>query len=798
MADRILRQRIINLFESGDVGAGIKANDLAALLQKMHPEYARKKKELPKRVAKVMRDLDLEAPDGAKGNDGGAGDGHAEQDTEAEIDALIDAVGPGEQNLLNQRIRKRYASRVAVGGGQDSEPSSAAEASGGSSRHGKRQRKRKSSSRREEKEAKRRGAAGEGGKSSSSLTVSSSGSARVVPLPKMSYSDLGGVETVLQDIRELIEYPLTHPEIYTHLGVEPPRGILLHGPPGCGKTLLANAIAGQVQLPYYRISAPEVVSGMSGESEQRIRDLFREAVQEAPSLIFIDEIDAITPKRESAARGMERRIVAQLLTSMDSLTLDNTEGKPVLVIGATNRPHSLDPALRRAGRFDREICLSVPDSASRMRILQVLAGKMRLAEELDLAEVARLTPGFVGADLAALTKEAAVIAINRVFHVLAEEESQNANADEGEADEPSSSSGPARPRSGSLDRRSAVSAALSAVEPFTEEQLQAKDLCVTMSDFVKAVKKVQPSAKREGFATAPNVTWADVGALEGVRDDLELSIMQPIRHPERFEAVGLQVPAGVLLYGPPGCGKTLLAKAIAHESGANFISVKGPELLDKYVGESEKAVRKVFHRAQMSSPCIIFFDELDALCPRRGSSGSASGVSERVVNQLLTELDGLESRRSVFVIAATNRPDIIDPAMLRPGRLDKLLYVPLPGPADRSSILKTLTRKTPLAEGAAEEIEKISRTPACEGYSGADLALLVREATIFALREDQTPPIQVSGKNFHSALAKVLPSVSEDDQRVYDLMQGRLRQVRISSSGNGDDSGGGGVPGAEM
>ncbi|RHY83476.1 hypothetical protein DYB35_009990 [Aphanomyces astaci] len=424
----------------------------------------------------------------------------------------------------------------------------------------------------------------------------------VVTRPTTRYTDFGGINSILKEVQELIEYPLTHPEIYTHLGVEPPRGILLHGPPGTGKTMLANAIAGESGACFLKVSAPEIVSGMSGESEQKVRELFEQAIANAPSIIFIDEIDAITPKRENSSRGMEKRIVAQLLTSTDTLNLENTGGKPVLIIGATNRPNDLDPALRRAGRFDREICLGIPDEPSRERILRVLASKMRLSGDMDFKDLARRTPGFVGADLVSLTKEAAVLAVNRIFSTLL-------------TTTPVPPHGPAEDVDD--DARRTVNDEIRSVAPFTAEQLE--PLRVDMMDFLNALPKVQPSSKREGFATIPDVSWSDVGALVQVRAELVLSILHPLQHPERFAALGLKMPAGVLLYGPPGCGKTLLAKAIANESGANFISIKGPELLDKYVGESERAVRQVFERARASSPCIVFFDELDALCPRRGA-----------------------------------------------------------------------------------------------------------------------------------------------------------------------------------
>jgi ribosome biogenesis ATPase len=584
--------------------------------------------------------------------------------------------------------------------------------------------------------------------------------------PTARYSDLGGIGGVLQEVRELIEYPLTHPEVYEHLGIEPPRGTLLHGPPGCGKTLLANAIAGELGVGFLSISAPEIVSGMSGESEQKVRELFDTAAASAPCVVFIDEVDAITPKRETSSRGMEKRIVAQLLTCMDSLTMERTGGKAVAVIGATNRPNDLDPALRRAGRFDREICLGVPDEAARERILRVMCSKLRLSGDFDFSVVAKRTPGYVGADLNSLTKEAAVLAINRIFpHLQLDQDGEDREEGEGEGH-------------GTAARRR-----------LTEEEMA--DLFITMEDFLQATRKVQPSAKREGFATAPDVTWADVGALTSIREELSLSVLQPIAFPERFEKLGLSIPAGVLLYGPPGCGKTLLAKAAASESGANFVSVKGPELLDKYVGESEKAVRQVFQRARASAPCIVFFDELDSLCPRRGSSeGGNGGVSERVVNQLLTEMDGLESRKGVFVIAATNRPELIDPAMLRPGRLDKLLFVPLPSPEDRAVILGTLCKRVAVEPGT--DIGRIGCDPRAQGYSGADLAALVREAGLDVLREAGgagAPAADfITAANFERAFARVQPSVSKHDSRVYMGMQRRLRTARGHAEGGADAS----------
>ncbi|CAN0247079.1 unnamed protein product [Ectocarpus sp. 12 AP-2014] len=584
----------------------------------------------------------------------------------------------------------------------------------------------------------------------------------------------------------------------------------------------------------------------------------------------MDEVDAITPKRETSSRGMEKRIVAQLLTCMDSLTIENTGGKPVVVIGATNRPNDLDSALRRAGRFDREICLGVPDLAARARILEVMASKMTLAGDVDFQQIAKKTPGFVGADLSSLTKEAAVVAINRIFTRLRAARpppitSDPCSNDNGNGGAPStahyvappaatgkprgggdaavapanpedsgsaSGAGAAEPSldsvlgdaSGSLTTSPSSSTAVQqgkktaevvgagaedaaeAVGGFLAGPLSAAQLAplsVTMEDFLTAVKKVQPSAKREGFATVPGVSWSDVGALASVREELSLSILEPIAYPERFEKLGLTIPAGVLLYGPPGCGKTLLAKAIASESGANFISVKGPELLDKYVGESEKSVRQVFQRARASSPCIVFFDELDALCPKRGGGGEGGGVTERVVNQLLTEMDGLEARKNVFVVAATNRPELIDQAMLRPGRLDRLLYVPLPSASDRVSILKALSATVSL--GPDVDLHAIGHSPKAEGFSGADLAALLREAGLDVLRQLKSRELIVGkgaytekgagtvvmATNFNNAFLRTQPSVSATDRSFYVSMKDRLCKARAHPSEALPPAGGG-------
>lgn len=564
----------------------------------------------------------------------------------------------------------------------------------------------------------------------------------------VTFADIGGIEDTLLEICKLLVH-MKHPEIYQSLGVIPPRGFLLHGPPGSGKTHLAHAIAGELELPFIKIAATEIVSGVSGESEERVRDIFEKAVSSAPCLLFIDEIDAITPKRETALREMERRIVAQLLTCLDDLNQKDATTQ-VLVIGATNRPDSLDPALRRAGRFDREISLGIPNEAARSRILKVLCKKLKLRSDFDYLSLAHQTPGYVGADLMALSREAATCAINRTFEELN-----------------------VLPNKKLDDKVQSAMNWLEDIPPLTEEQLQ--NLYIEQSDFENALKSVQPSAKREGFATVPDTTWNDVGALKNIREELQLAILAPVNHREMFEKLGLSSSGGILLCGPPGCGKTLLAKAIANESGINFISVKGPELINMYVGESERAVRQCFQRARNSAPCVIFFDELDALCPRRNESAE-SGSSARVVNQLLTEMDGLESRKQVFVLAATNRPDIIDPAMLRPGRLDKVLFVGLPSPDDREDILRTLTKngtKPPLKD---VDLRQLAYDARCNCFTGADLAALVREASVTALRElflnreAFTSEMLVTTEHFNRAFDKVKPSVSDKDQKLYERM----------------------------
>ncbi|CAH2352733.1 ribosome biogenesis ATPase Rix7p [[Candida] railenensis] len=631
--------------------------------------------------------------------------------------------------------------------------------------------------------------------------------------PAASLSSLGGLTSIATRLKELIFLPIQHPEIFSSLGVEPSRGVLLYGPPGCGKTTIANAVAGELQVPFFNISAPSIVSGMSGESEKKLRDIFEEAKSMAPCIIFMDEIDAITPKRDGGAqREMERRIVAQLLTLMDDITLEKTGGKPVIVIGATNRPDSLDTALRRAGRFDAEICLNVPDEDQRCSILQAMTENLKIdrgeSDSFNFRELAKLTPGFVGADLKSLVTAAGTAAIKRIFETLSEleEEGEPASA---LVLNPSSVDDGMDIDSNVAILNSAVSTfqqkseveKLSTIEkflakhtnPLTNDQLG--PLSIVYDDFITALPSIQPTAKREGFATVPDVSWANVGALHHIRMELHMCIVQPIKKPELYEKVGITAPAGVLMWGPPGCGKTLLAKAVANESRANFISVKGPELLNKYVGESERAVRQVFQRARASVPCIIFFDELDALVPRRDTSLSES--SSRVVNTLLTELDGLNDRKGIFVIGATNRPDMIDPAMLRPGRLDKTLYIELPTESERFEILKTLIKSTPVDKYV--DLQQIAKDEKCRNFSGADLSSLVREASVSALKkkffrgqkiseldasgfysdsdkvkDDIEDSVLVTMDDFRSALGSIHPSVTDRDRQKYEKLNKRM------------------------
>ena len=542
-------------------------------------------------------------------------------------------------------------------------------------------------------------------------------------VPKITWEDIGDLEEVKERIREIVELPMRHPELFKHLGIEPPKGVLLYGPPGVGKTLLAKALANEIGAYFIAINGPEIMSKYYGESEQRLREIFEEARKNAPAIIFIDEIDSIAPKREEVIGEVEKRVVAQLLTLMDGL---QERGK-IVVIGATNRIEAVDPALRRPGRFDREIEIPPPDKRARKAILEVHTRNVPLAEDVSLDELASVTHGFTGADLAALVKEAAMSALRRFLR----------------------------------------SEQIELSKPIPPDTL--KKLVVTKNDFIEALKLVHPTLLREVFVEVPEVRWSDIGGLEDVKQELREAVEWPLKSPQVFESMGIRPPRGILLYGPPGCGKTLLAKAVATESGANFIAIKGPEILSKWVGESEKAIREIFRKARQVAPSIIFFDEIDSIAPARGFR-TDSGVTDRIVNQLLAEMDGIQTLKNVVVIAATNRADILDPALLRPGRFDRIIFVPPPDRKSRLQILKVHVRKVPLAEDV--DLEKLADMT--EGYSGADLEALVREAVMLALRE-KFEPRPISMKYFLQAMKSLKPSLTRDMlesyQRTYETLK---------------------------
>ncbi|RLI31179.1 AAA family ATPase, partial [Candidatus Bathyarchaeota archaeon] len=544
-------------------------------------------------------------------------------------------------------------------------------------------------------------------------------------LPRTTYEDIGGLHEEIQRIREMVELPLRHPELFQRLGIEPPKGVLLHGPPGCGKTLLARAVANESDAHFIAINGPEIMSKFYGQSEARLREIFAEAEKEAPSIIFIDEIDAIAPKREEVTGEVERRVVAQLLALMDGL-----EGRGnVIVIGATNRINALDPALRRPGRFDREIEIGVPDKQGRYEILQIHTRGMPLAKDVDLKKLAEITHGYTGADLAALCREAAMKALRRYLPEINLEE-----------------------------------------ETIPVEVLEKME--VTMEDFMNAYREITPTAVREVYIEVPTVRWDDIGGLEDVKQKLREAVEWPLKNPEAFKRMGIKPPKGILLYGPPGCGKTLLAKAVATESEANFISIRGPEIFSKWVGESERAIREVFRKARMASPSVIFFDEIDAIAPRRGLGYADSGVTERVISQLLTEIDGIAALEDVVIIAATNRPDILDPAILRPGRIDRLIYVPSPDEEARYEIFKIHTRNMPLAEDV--DLRHLAKITA--GYSGADIEAVCREAAMNALRRDMNAA-SVTMADFEAALETIGPSITPDVDKWYKSFAQRVKKV---------------------
>lgn len=559
--------------------------------------------------------------------------------------------------------------------------------------------------------------------------------------PSISYEDIGGIKNEVSRLREMIELPLRHPELFKRLGVEAPKGVLLHGPPGTGKTLVAKAVAHETNANFYTIGGPEIMSKFYGESEERLREIFKKAEENAPAIIFIDEIDSIAPKREEVSGEVERRVVAQLLSLMDGMS---SRGK-VVVIGATNRINAIDPALRRPGRFDREIEIGVPDREGRLEILQIHTRGMPLEKDVDLEIIANMSHGFVGADLQAVAKEAGIRALRKVLPEI----------------------------------------------DLTTENIPSeilKKIVVTMDDFLSVIKEIEPSALREVFVEIPDVKWDDIGGLADVKQELQEAVEWPLKYQELFLHSDATPPKGILLYGPPGTGKTLMAKAAAHESEANFISIKGPELLSKWVGESEKGVREVFRKARQAAPCIVFFDEIDAIAPNRGGMGSDSHVTERVISQLLTELDGLEVLSNVIIIAATNRPDIIDAALLRPGRFDRLLYVPPPDKESRIQIFKIHTSKKPLADDV--KIETLAAHT--EGYTGADIAALASAAVMLALRghiEKYKDPkkaelakteLKIHMKHFEEAMKKIRP-LSKHEIETYRSIAERFGKPELTN-----------------
>ncbi len=571
--------------------------------------------------------------------------------------------------------------------------------------------------------------------------------------PKTTYEDIGGLRREIELVREMIELPLRHPELFQKLGIDPPKGVLLHGPPGTGKTLIAKAVANETDANFVSISGPEIMSKYYGESEKHLRDMFDEAEKNAPTIIFIDEIDSIAPKRGEVTGEVERRVVAQLLSLMDGL-----KGRgEVIVIAATNRPNAIDEALRRGGRFDREIEIGIPDMNGRLEILQVHTRGMPLSPELngegndagELKRIAERTHGFVGADMSSLCKEAAMHALRRFLPEI--------NMDEEIPAE------------------------------FIEK------LEVTHKDFDEAFKNIEPSALREVFFEVPQVRWTDVGGLDAIKQELIEAVEWPLKYPEAFEAINTKPPKGIMLFGPPGTGKTMLAKAVANESEANFISIKGPEMLSKYVGESEKAVRETFRKAKQASPAIIFFDEVDSIAPIRGIS-SDSHVTERVISQMLTEMDGMEELKDVLVIAATNRPDMVDSALLRPGRLDRLIYVTPPCADARKEIFEIHLDGKPLDNKV--DLKELARMT--DGYVGSDIEAICREASIMALREKITPgmdreeakkikdSIVITMDNFDSAMTRVKPTSSSGKLQDYEKLASEF--ARYATVGSKDET----------
>jgi len=591
-------------------------------------------------------------------------------------------------------------------------------------------------------------------------------------LNEVGYDDIGGARKQLAQIKEMVELPLRHPTLFKTIGVKPPRGILLYGPPGTGKTLIARAVANETGAFFFLINGPEIMSKLAGESESNLRKAFEEAEKNSPAIIFIDELDAIAPKREKTHGEVERRIVSQLLTLMDGLK----QRSHVIVMAATNRPNSIDPALRRFGRFDREVDIGIPDAVGRLEVLRIHTKNMKLGDDVELEQIAQETHGYVGADLAALCSEAALQQIREKMDLIdLEDESIDAQV---------------------LDA-----------------------LAVTQANFRFALQSSSPSALRETVVEIPNVSWKDIGGLESVKNELQELVQYPVEHPEKFLKFGMTPSKGVLFYGPPGCGKTLLAKAIANECQANFISIKGPELLTMWFGESEANVRDVFDKARSAAPCVLFFDELDSIAKSRGgSAGDGGGASDRVINQILTEMDGMGSKKNVFIIGATNRPDIIDPAILRPGRLDQLIYIPLPDEPSRMAILKACTRKSPVSK----DVDLPYMAKMMHGFSGADLTEICQRACKLAIREsiqidiqtererqehperdmdtDEDPVPEITKLHFEEAMKFARRSVTDNDIRKYEMFAQTLQQARGFGSsfrfpGESGGPSGGGAPG---
>ncbi|TKW19227.1 hypothetical protein SEVIR_4G006700v4 [Setaria viridis] len=755
--EKRIRRRILN---GGLAGAGASAEDVASTLRVHYPELRRQKPD--PFTALVRRVLSsIPSPSSPSGSDGGdyddaedssasrhrhrhrhRHDAHASTSSSTSVSDEVAHPPPAPAyDVTKSEIRSNYAAQTAKRNPASNQQLEIEETA----------------------EKARRLITSDGGAGGDAKpeAMASEGIVRGDKGPR--FADLGGMEAVIEELMMEVVVPLCHPELPQRLGVRPVAGLLLHGPPGCGKTTLAHAIANETGVPFYKISAPEVVSGVSGASEENIRGLFQKAYRTAPSIVFIDEIDAIASKRENLQREMERRIVTQLMTCMDQfhqnigpgggdLDAESSEKKPgyVIVIGATNRPDAVDQALRRPGRFDREISLGVPDENARKQILKMLIQNLRLEGNFDLFKIARATPGFVGADLKALVDKAGNLAMKRIIDKRRaqyyHEHNGNSKHDWWR-------------------------------QPWDAGEVEG--LHITMYDFEEATKMVQPSLRREGFSSVPDVTWDDVGGLNSLRKEFDRCIIRCIKHPEDYEVFGVNMQAGFLLFGPPGCGKTLIAKAVAHEAGANFIHIKGPELLNKYVGESESEVRKIFTRARTNSPCILFFDEVDALTTKRGKEGG--WVVERLLNQLLIELDGADQRQGVYVIGATNRIDVIDDAVLRPGRFGKKHYVPLPGADERVSILKAHARSKPISSDV--DLEALARREECNNLTGADLASLVNEAAMAALEErldfvehgtsSMSSSCLIELSHFERALSKVKPSVSEQLIKYYEALSKR-------------------------